>query len=60
MASKYPPRGPDWIVPFGKYKDHPLWEVIDLDPRYVQQWLIEECDVELDNEAFALLSQRRW
>lgn len=51
MSTKYGVYGLDDSLTFGKYSGSQLYEVFDVDLKYIE-YLIEENLIELDNEAF--------
>ena len=54
MSNGYPPLTLESNLPFGKYKDCSLRDIIMENPNYIQ-WLIDNCNVELDADAMELL-----
>jgi hypothetical protein len=44
------------VIHFGKYRGFSLQELIETDHQYVR-YLINECDKELDNEAYEFLER---
>ncbi len=55
--SKYPPMKLEWTFRFGMHKGQKVWEVLETDPKWIQ-WAIANIGLELDDEAFEMLSRK--